>query len=93
MTFDNRPTLPAWHARSFYATLLMIAATVANAQGFDYLAFLGDAGFAACETGGDEACHSQVIDTIELVMPLAFGIWAWAERQAPKFVLVWRRLT
>lgn len=77
--------LPAWHARSFYAMLLTSATVICNALGIDFLGFLTGLGL-----GENEA---EILNTIEVVMPLLFALWAWAERRAPKFRLVWRRVT
>lgn len=76
--------LPAWHARSFYAMVLTCVTMVCNALGIDFLSFLADLGFGQTET--------EILNTVELLMPLAFAIWAYAERQAPKYRLVWRRV-
>lgn len=83
MTNQNLPPLPAWHARSFYATLLMIAVVLAHAFGFDLMAYLATLGLPD---------KSSVVDFIWQVMPLVFGLWAWVERRAPHYRLVWRRL-
>ncbi|WP_102226905.1 hypothetical protein [Acidimangrovimonas sediminis] len=78
------PPLPAWHARSFYAALLMIATVICNAMGID----LG--GWFATHLG--LANESAVLDFVMAVMPIVFGLWAWAERHAPNYRLVWRRI-
>lgn len=78
------PPLPAWHARSFYAALLLIATVVCNALHID----LGD--WLASHLGLRD--QAAVLDFLMAVMPVAFGLWAWLERRAPDFRLVWRRV-
>lgn len=73
------PPLPAWHARSFYASLLMALTIIANAAGWDLWGVLGHLGLGATP--------DQVVDRIMMLMPLAFGFWAWWERKAPNFRL------
>lgn len=74
------PPLPVWHARSFYAQLLLLASVALSFAGFDLSGWL--AGFGLTE--------GRVLDAVEAAVPLAFGVWAWLERRAPKFRLVWR---
>lgn len=84
MTNDSLPPLPAWHARSFYASLLMIATVCAHAFGFDLMAFFARR-FGLPDQGA-------VLDFVDALMPIAFALWAWIERRAPHFRLVWRRV-
>ena len=79
---ENAPELPAWHARSFYAQLLLIVTVFAQAAGVDVAGWIGRLGF----TG-----ERQLLDFIAAVMPALFGLWAWLERRAPRFRLVFRR--
>lgn len=79
------PEMPAWHARSFYAMLLASATVICNALGIDFLGFLAGVGL-----GDSEA---EILNTVEVLMPLLFALWAWVERRAPSFRLVWRRVT
>jgi hypothetical protein len=76
--------MPAWHARSFYAMLLTAATVLCNAFGIDFLAFLGDLGLGNGE--------HEILNNIEMLMPLLFALWAWIERRAPRYRLVWRRI-
>ncbi|KAA2314541.1 hypothetical protein E0K93_09495 [Puniceibacterium sp. HSS470] len=73
------PVLPAWHARSFYASLLMAAVIICNAVGLDLWPVLNRLGL------GSSA--DQVLDRVMLLAPLAFGVWAWWERKAPNYRL------
>lgn len=78
------PPLPVWHARSFYASVLLILTVGCNAVGISLLPLLARLGLGATDT--------QVIDSIMQIAPLVFGLWAWVERRAPRFRLCWRRL-
>lgn len=77
------PPLPAWHARSFYAQLLLVATVLAPALGVDFDGMLVAMGLSAPE---------QLIDLAMTIMPWLFGLWAWLERRAPKYQLVFRRV-
>jgi hypothetical protein len=84
----NLPDLPAWQARSTWAILLAALITLANFVGFDLLGFTSEVGAGATP--------DQVIDTgnrlvsaWQIVAPLIFGLWAWVERRAPNYRLVW----
>lgn len=81
---QSLPPLPAWHARSFYASLLLIATVICNALHID----LG--GWFAAHLG--LASESDVLDFVMAIMPIVFALWAWIERLAPNYRLVWRRL-
>lgn len=73
------PVLPVWHARSFYASILMAATVLCNAFQLDLFGFLDHLGLGATS--------DQVLDRIMMIAPLAFGIWAWWERKAPHYRL------
>jgi len=77
------PPLPAWHARSFYAQLLLVATVLAHVLGVDFDGMLVAMGLSAPE---------QLIDLAMTIMPWLFGLWAWLERRAPKYQLVFRRV-
>lgn len=77
--------MPAWHARSFYASALMAATVLCNVIGLDFLAFLQGMGLGQNE--------DEILRNVEMLMPLLFGLWAWIERRAPNFRLVWRKLS
>jgi len=76
------PPLPAWHARSFYAQLLLVLTVIAHAFGLDLGALVGRIGLDSPE---------QLIDLAMTIMPWVFGLWAWLERRAPKYQLVFGR--
>lgn len=81
---NTLPTLPAWHARSFYATLLTAVTVSCNIFGFGFLSFLSNLGLGETEP--------EVLDNIELLMPVLFALWAWFERINPSFHLtLWKR--
>ncbi|MBY6091058.1 hypothetical protein [Maritimibacter alkaliphilus] len=73
------PVLPAWHARSFYAALLLAATVLCNVVGLDLMQQL--------ERLGLGASSDQVVDRIMMLAPLIFGVWAWWERKAPHYRL------
>ena len=74
------PPLPAWHARSFYAAILLLATVICNAGGVDLHALLGRLGLGVTD--------DRVLDSVMQLAPLAFGVWAWLERRAPNYRLV-----
>jgi len=80
------PDLPAWQARSFWAMLLAVVATAANAFGVDLFGFLGQIGAGATP---DEviATGERAISAWQMLAPLVLGIWAWLERRAPNYRL------
>lgn len=73
------PALPAWHARSFYASILLAVTVLCNVVGLDIWPMLQRLGL-----GGTEG---EVVDKIMMLAPLAFGLWAWWERRAPNYRL------
>ncbi|WP_349295254.1 hypothetical protein ABEB22_18400 (plasmid) [Thioclava sp. 'Guangxiensis'] len=75
----NLPVLPAWHARSFYASLLMAATVICNVLHIDLFAHLDHLGLGSTP--------DLVLDRIMMLAPLAFGFWAWWERKAPNYRL------
>lgn len=85
MAASPLPPLPAWHARSFYAQLLLVATVLAHVWGVDFDGVIAGLGLSAPE---------QLIDLAMTVMPWLFGLWAWLERRAPNYQLVfWRSRT
>lgn len=82
------PPLPAWQARSTIAMALALLVTLCNLVGLDLLGLLADIGAGE---NADQVLDSaqRVIGAWQQVAPLAFGLWAWAERRAPNFRLVW----
>lgn len=85
---NNRelPELPAWQARSFWAMVLAVVATSANALGIDLFGFLGEVGAGATP---DEviATGERAISAWQSLAPLVLGLWAWIERRAPNYRL------
>lgn len=81
------PTLSALQARSTWAIVTMTAITLANAFGIDLLAF-----FAAIGAGSspEEVIETgeRVVSAWQSVAPLLLGLWAWIERRAPNYRLV-----
>ncbi|MEN2979973.1 hypothetical protein P7L78_09135 [Tistrella bauzanensis] len=79
------PPLPVWQARSTWAQALLVASVVANAAGIDLFGALAEIGLG---TSPDQVVETGV--TIwQTVAPVAFGLWAWLERRAPSYQLVW----
>lgn len=75
------PPLPVWQARSFWASLLLVATVAANAFGVDLAAHLGD----------PDTLLDRGAAMAQALAPVAFGLWAWLERRAPNYRLVWGR--
>ena len=96
MTETTLPPLPVWMARSFYAQLLLALTALANAAGIDLFGAFHGAGIAGCTGVADAACSDAVLDAgvravtaVQTLLPVAFGLWAWLERRAPGYRLVW----
>ena len=79
------PTLPVWQARSTIAQALLIGSVAANALGVDLIGVAAEIGLGSTP--------DQIADTgisiYQTVAPVAFGVWAWLERRAPSYQLVW----
>lgn len=85
------PELPVWQARSFWAQLLLVASVLANAFGIDLFEALREMGIGA---NPDEvmATVTRIGSALQVLSPAFFGIWAWLERRAPNFRLVfWKK--
>ena len=82
------PELPAWQARSFWLTLLSAGAIVLNALGIDLWQITAGMGLGATP---DEVAASggRAVAAWQMLAPMALGIWAWIERRAPRYRLVW----
>lgn len=82
------PALSILQARSTYAQLLLIASVLLNALGIDLFAALSEMGLGSSP---EEviATGDRAVAAWQQVAPLAFGIWAWMERRAPSYRLVW----
>ena len=72
---DQLPTLPFYLARSFWATLLTAAFTVANALGIEIVAGIGEA---------------DALAAVDALLPVATAFWAWLERRNPAYRLTVR---
>lgn len=83
MSASPLPQLPAWHARSFYAQLLLVATVVAHVLQIDMDALVARIGLDTPD---------QLVDLAMTVMPWVFGLWAWLERRAPNYQLVFGRV-
>ncbi|MGZ9811268.1 hypothetical protein ACXN5S_12470 [Pseudoroseicyclus sp. H15] len=82
------PDLPAWQARSFWAMLLSVVVVLCTLVGFDVLGWLGEIGAGGTEEAVLET-GDRVVAAWQLVAPLVLGFWAWIERRAPNYRLVW----
>ncbi|MBO4168889.1 hypothetical protein [Cereibacter azotoformans] len=82
------PALPIWQARSFYAQILLIVSVALNAFGIDLFRTLGEIGWGSTP---EEviATGDRAVAAWQQIAPLVFGLWAWIERRAPNFRLVW----
>ncbi|EGJ20101.1 hypothetical protein RSWS8N_18114 [Cereibacter sphaeroides WS8N] len=81
------PALSLFQARSFYAQILLLLSVLLNALGIDLFAALAEMGLGSSP---EEviATGDRAVAAWQQLAPLAFGIWAWAERRAPNFRLV-----
>jgi hypothetical protein len=83
------PELPMWQARSFWAQILLTLAVVLNTMGVDLWAVLREMGL-----GGSPqqviATGERAVAAWQQLAPLVLGLWAWLERRAPRYRLVWR---
>lgn len=87
----NLPELPTLMARSTWAILLAFAVSFANARGFDLMGFFAEIGAGSTQ---DEviATGERAVSAWQLFAPLVLGLWAWIERRAPNYRLVfWRK--
>ncbi len=82
------PELPVWQARSFYAQILLVVSVLLNFLGIDLFRTLGEIGWGSSP---EEvlATGDRAVAAWQQVAPLIFGLWAWIERRAPNFRLVW----
>lgn len=85
------PPLPAWQAASFWAQVLLALSVALNAVGIDLFAVLSGMGLGATPEEVVSTGH-KVARAVQELLPFVFGVWAWIERKAPTFRLVfWRR--
>lgn len=85
------PELPFWQARSFWAQVLLALSVWLNAQGIDLFGLLRELGIGGTP---DEviATGERLVSVWQQLAPILFGLWAWIERRAPNYRLVfWRR--
>lgn len=85
------PELPAWRAASFWAQLLLVLSVMFNAVGVDLYAIFASIGAGSTPEEVIATGH-RIARLVQELMPLFFGLWAWLERRAPNYRLVfWRR--
>lgn len=85
------PPLFAPMARSFWAQALLLISVALNTAGIDLFGLLGDMGLGRSP---EEvlAAGDRVVSAWQQLAPLVFGLWAWLERRAPNYRLVfWRK--
>ena len=82
------PELNGFAARSFWLQLLTVIAMILNSQGIDIWATLREAGI-----GGNPAqvlaTGDRIVAIWQQALPIVTGIWAYLERRAPHYRLVW----
>lgn len=83
---SDLPAMSAGKAASSWAVVLMAITTLCNFFGIDLFAVFSDMGFGSTP---EEviATGERAISAVQQLLPLAFGIWAWIERKAPKYRL------
>lgn len=87
------PDLAVWKARSFWVQVLLLATVLANTFGVDLMAVLAGMGLGS-DPDAVLANGARVVGAWQMVAPLVLGIWAWVERRAPNYRLVfWPRAT
>jgi hypothetical protein len=82
------PTLNGFAARSTWLMVIAAVVQVCTMLGIDLLAILGAMGFGSTPDA-IVASAERVISAWQMIAPLAFSLWAWIERRAPNFRLVW----
>ncbi len=82
------PPLPVWQARSFWLQLLALTAVVLNVVGIDLYAVTCELGLG-CDAAAVQATGDQIVAAWQMVLPYLLGIWAYAERRAPRYRLIW----
>ncbi len=91
MHLSNNTALPVLNglaARSTWLILIAAAIQICNMVGFDLLGLLGDMGIGSTP---EEvvAAGNRVVAAWQMIAPIALSVWAWVERRAPNFRLVW----
>ena len=84
-TASPLPPLPVWQARSTIAQILLVGSVAANALGIDLIGGLSEIGLGSTP----DQIVDKGISIYQTVAPVAFGLWAWIERRAPSYQLVW----
>ncbi len=82
------PTLNGFAARSTWLILVSAVLTILNSLGIDLAGALTEIGIG----GTPEqivASAERVVSAWQIVAPYLLGLWAWIERRAPNFRLVW----
>lgn len=82
------PTLNGFAARSTWLIVIAAAVQICTMGGVDLLALLGAMGIGATPEAV-VASGEKVVAAWQLVAPIALSVWAWIERRAPNFRLVW----
>jgi hypothetical protein len=82
------PELNGFAARSTWLILIGVLFAAASAVGIDLGHVLGEMGIGATPMAV-LASGERAIDAWQLIAPQLLGIWAWVERRAPKYRLVW----
>ena len=82
------PALAGFAARSTWLILAAAMFTTFSVLGVDLGAILGAMGIGAMP---EEvvAAGERVDSAWQMVVPLVLSIWAWVERRAPNYRLVW----
>lgn len=82
------PEMNGFAARSFWLQLLTVVAMILNSQGIDIWAALREAGI-----GGNPAqvlaTGDRIVSLWQQALPIVTGLWAYFERRAPHYRLVW----
>ena len=82
------PMLPVWQARSFWLQIITVAVVVCNAMGVDLMAVTSGMGLGATPDAVITT-GSNAVGWAQQLLALGLGIWAWVERRAPHYRLVW----
>lgn len=81
------PTLSGWQARSTWAIFFAALVTLCNMFGVDLMVFFTVIG-AGSNPEAVIATGERIVSAWQMVAPLVLGLWAWIERRAPNFRLV-----
>lgn len=83
------PELNGFAARSTWLILIGVLFAAASAFGLDLGHVLAEMGIGATP---EEVLASgeRAVSAWQLIAPQLLGIWAWIERRAPRYRLIWR---